>query len=276
METDFAAAAKSLQSCPTLCDPIDSSPSGSTVPGILQARTLEWAAISFSNAWKWKVKSESEVAQLCPTLSDPMDCRLPGSSIHGIFQARVLVWGAIAFSRKLTLGFSIKKQKGLRESGSMENVYLLFLLFLWACRPGVVRFYDISRKKYISNFIGYYTMFKQVCMHTHAHRHTHTWTCQDFKAHLDHEILICSTHCVCYKYSHNSLIRLFIINKKSQRGRKKRASFISHKVRVNTKLKPVKVKEKRKKWQEKVMKRPSYWEQKSKGRHSYLLPTFSY
>ena len=51
-----AAAAKSLQSCPTLCDPIDGSPSSSAVPGILQARTLEWAAISFSNAWKWKVK----------------------------------------------------------------------------------------------------------------------------------------------------------------------------------------------------------------------------
>ena len=51
-----AAAAKSLQSCPTLCDPIDGSPLGSPVPGILQARTLEWVAISFSNAWKWKVK----------------------------------------------------------------------------------------------------------------------------------------------------------------------------------------------------------------------------
>ena len=48
-----AAAAKSLQSCPTLCDPIDGSPPGSSVPGILQARTLEWVAISFSNAWKW-------------------------------------------------------------------------------------------------------------------------------------------------------------------------------------------------------------------------------
>ena len=49
-------AAKSLQSCPTLCDPIDGSQPRSPVPGILQARTLEWAAISFSNAWKWKVK----------------------------------------------------------------------------------------------------------------------------------------------------------------------------------------------------------------------------
>ena len=54
-----AAAAKSLQSCPTLCDPIDGSPPGSPVPGILQARTLEWVAISFSNAWKWKMKVKS-------------------------------------------------------------------------------------------------------------------------------------------------------------------------------------------------------------------------
>ena len=54
-----AAAAKSLQSCPTQCDPIDGGPPGSPVPGILQARTLEWVAISFSNAWKGKVKVKS-------------------------------------------------------------------------------------------------------------------------------------------------------------------------------------------------------------------------
>ena len=74
-----AAAAKLLQSCPTLCDPIDGSPPGSPIPGILQARTLEWVAISFSNAWKWKsrlVVSDS---------SDPMDYSPPGSSIYGIF-----------------------------------------------------------------------------------------------------------------------------------------------------------------------------------------------
>ena len=53
------AAAKALQSCPTLCNPIVGSPPGSSVPGILQARTLEWVAISFSNAWKWKVKAKS-------------------------------------------------------------------------------------------------------------------------------------------------------------------------------------------------------------------------
>ena len=81
----------SLQLCPTLCDPIDGSPPGSPIPGILQARILEWVAISSS-------MHESEVAQSCPTLCDPMDCSPPGSSVHGIFQARVLEWGAIAFS----------------------------------------------------------------------------------------------------------------------------------------------------------------------------------
>ena len=54
-----AAAAMSLQLCPTLCEPIDISPPGSPIPGILQARTLQWVAISFSNAWKWKVKVKS-------------------------------------------------------------------------------------------------------------------------------------------------------------------------------------------------------------------------
>ena len=88
-----AAAAKSLQSCPTLCDPKDGSPPGSPIPGILQARVGCHFLLQCM-----KVKSESEVAQLHPTLRDPMDCSLPGSSIHGIFQARVLEWGAIAFS----------------------------------------------------------------------------------------------------------------------------------------------------------------------------------
>ena len=117
-----AAAAKSLQSCPTLCNPIDGSPPGSPIPGILQARTLEWIAISFSSAWKWKVKvshakkserhTKSHVwllatpwtvahqappsmgfsrqeywggvhCLLCPIFCDPMNCSLPGSSLLG-------------------------------------------------------------------------------------------------------------------------------------------------------------------------------------------------
>ena len=88
------AIAKSLQSCPTLCNPIDGSPPGSAVPGF-QARTLEWVAISVPNPWKGKVKVKS-LSRVW--LSDPMDCSLPGSSVHGIFQATVLEWGATAFS----------------------------------------------------------------------------------------------------------------------------------------------------------------------------------
>ena len=82
-------------SCVRFCDPIDGSPPGSPIPGILQARTLEWVAISFSSAWKWKVKVKS-LSRV--QLSDPMDWSLPGFSIHGVLQARVLEWGAIAFS----------------------------------------------------------------------------------------------------------------------------------------------------------------------------------
>ena len=84
-----AAAVKLLQSCLTLCEPIDDSPPGSAIPGILQARTLEWVAISLTLQCI-KVRNESEVAQSCPPLSDPMDCSLPGSSLPAIFQARVL------------------------------------------------------------------------------------------------------------------------------------------------------------------------------------------
>ena len=89
-----AAAAKSLQSCRTLSDPIDSSP---------------WLPCPWDSPGKntgvgchfllqcMKVKSESETAQSCPILSDPMDCSLPGSSVHGILQARILEWVAISF-----------------------------------------------------------------------------------------------------------------------------------------------------------------------------------
>src|SRR5574340_1242448 len=86
-----AATAKSLQSCPTLCDPIDGSPIGSPAPGILQARILEWVAISFSSAY-----IHAKSLQSCPTLCNPMDSSPPGSSIHEISQARILEWVAIS------------------------------------------------------------------------------------------------------------------------------------------------------------------------------------
>ena len=83
-------AAKSLQSCPTLCDPIDGSPRPWDSPGKNTGVGCHFLLQCM------KVKSESEAAQSCPTPSDPIDCSLPGSSVHGIFQARVLEWVAIA------------------------------------------------------------------------------------------------------------------------------------------------------------------------------------
>jgi len=95
--TFHAAAAKSLQSCPTLCDPIDGSPPGSPIPGILQARTLEWVAIAFS-VTSHAAAAAAKSLQSCPTLCDPIDGSLPSSPVPGILQARTLDWVAIAFS----------------------------------------------------------------------------------------------------------------------------------------------------------------------------------
>ena len=142
----YAAAAKSLQSCPTLCDPIDSSQPDSSVPGILQARILEWVAISFSNAWKWKVKVKSlsrvwlfatprtaayqaplsmgffrqeywsgvpllaaaKSLQSCLTLCNPIDGSPPGSPVPGILQARILEWVPIYFSNAWKIKVKVK------------------------------------------------------------------------------------------------------------------------------------------------------------------------
>ena len=90
-----AAAAKLLQSCPTLCDP-RWQPTRPRRPWDSPGKNTGVGCHFLLQFMK--VENESEVAQLCPTLSDPTDCSLPGSSVHGIFQARVLEWGAIAFS----------------------------------------------------------------------------------------------------------------------------------------------------------------------------------
>ena len=90
-----AAAAKSLQSCPTLCDPIDGAHQAPLSLGFSRQEHRRGCHLLLHCM---KVKSEIEVTQSCLTLSDPMDCSLPGSSVHGIFQARVLERVAIAFS----------------------------------------------------------------------------------------------------------------------------------------------------------------------------------
>ena len=96
--TAAAAAAKSCQSCLTLCDPIDGSLPGSCLwdsPGKNTGVDCHFPLQCM------KVKSESEVASSCPTLRDPMDCSLLGPSVHGTSQTRVLEWVAIAFSKNL-------------------------------------------------------------------------------------------------------------------------------------------------------------------------------
>ena len=111
-----AAAAKSLQSCPTLCGPIDGSPPGSPIPGILQARVLEWVAISFSNAWKWKVKVKS--------LSH---VRLLATS-----------WTA-AYQAPLSMGFSRQEYWSGMPYVCIDTLYLLKVITLM-CRITVVKY----------------------------------------------------------------------------------------------------------------------------------------
>ena len=113
------AAAKSLQSCLTLCDPIDGSPPGSRPwdsPGKNTGVGCHFLLQCI------KVKREREVAQSCPTLSDPMERSLPGSSIHGIFQTRILEWGAIAFSELLMLEYRFCESRNILSS---LRVYIL-------------------------------------------------------------------------------------------------------------------------------------------------------
>ena len=121
-----AAAAKSLQSCPTLCNPIDGSPPGSPIPGILPGKNTGVGCHFLLQCVK--VTSESEVAQPCPTLSNPVDRSPPGSSVHGIFQARVLECVAIAFSVMWGRGWLIFQawaaRKQLRKSVTCKEVSL--------------------------------------------------------------------------------------------------------------------------------------------------------
>ena len=119
-----AVAAKSLQSCLTLCDPIDGSPPGSPVPGILQARTLEWVAISFSNAWKWKVKVKS-LSHVWP-LATPWNAAYQ-APVHGSFQARVLEWVAISFS---TWEAQIAFKQVLNFESNFLSLYMEKIIYL--------------------------------------------------------------------------------------------------------------------------------------------------
>ena len=117
-ELRHAAAAKSRQSCPTLCDPIDGSPPGSPVPGILQARTLEWVAISFSNAWKWKVKVKS--LSCVRLLATPWTVAYQPPPSMGF--PRQEYWSRVPLPSPLGHGVSINLDKGEKRE-SEENTW---------------------------------------------------------------------------------------------------------------------------------------------------------
>ena len=155
----YTTTTKSLQSCPTLCDPKDGSPPGSPVPGILQARTR----VGFHFLQLMKVKSESEVFQSGPTLRDPVDCSPPGSSLHGSFQARVLKWGAIAVSIYIYICVCP------RHTWIYNPSCIQFSFFLFSLKPTLIKLsphhstetvlVEVVRVLYAARFSGQFSVF---------------------------------------------------------------------------------------------------------------------
>ena len=121
-------AAKLLQSCPTLCDPIDGSPPGSTVPGILQARTLEWVAISFSNAWKWKVEVKS--LSCVRLLATPWTATYQAPPSMGF--SRQEYWSGVPLPSPTKLWQHIKKQRHyFADKGPSSQSYGFSSSYVW-------------------------------------------------------------------------------------------------------------------------------------------------
>ena len=160
-----AAAAKLLQSCPTLCNPIDAA--HQAPPSLGFSRQEHWSGLPFpspvheSEKWKWRHSVVSDSRNL-------MDCSLPGSSVHGIFQARVLEWGAIAFS-EFSLDV-VKCSRGQRQRwGRLPpfkncQVALTWKLFLWKCLPNSLVFqYFFLHILSIRNTQDMYWCYKGCC-----------------------------------------------------------------------------------------------------------------
>ena len=141
-EISAAAAAKSLQLCLTLCDPIDGSPLGSPVPGILQARTLEWVAISFSNAWKWKVKVKS-LSHVRPSAT-PWTAAYQAPLSMGF--SRQEYWSEVPLpSPKRSLVFPILLFSSISLHWSLRKAFLSLLAILWSSAFRWVQYaYSIS------------------------------------------------------------------------------------------------------------------------------------
>ena len=149
------ANAKSLQSCPTLCDPIDGSPPGSTIPGILQARILEWVAISFSNAWKRKVKvkSLSHVRLLATpwtaAYQAPLSMDFPGKSTgvgcHCLLRARCDLTNNTFFFAGIMVTLKILERKCSLSLFKYESEIIKFDLASYNININIVLFTSLSQ-----------------------------------------------------------------------------------------------------------------------------------
>ena len=147
-----AAAAKSLQSCPTLCDPIDGSPPGSPIPGILQARTLEWVATSFSNAWKWKVKVKS--LSRVQLLATPWTAAYQAPPSMG-FSRQELLGQANNVNKLEAKMLRLHINQKAHSSVPQRNL-LLFFFFKYSAPSDYILFsYFWQRQKYLSSWLHY-------------------------------------------------------------------------------------------------------------------------
>ena len=142
-----AAAATSLQSCPTLCDPIEGSPPGSPIPGILQARTLEWVAISFSNAWKWKVKVKSLSCVDCSRPNELQPIRIlrpwdfPGKRT-GV-GCHCLLWDKVWVPFNHQPQYQPLQQKVNQNSWDLEWTFPIFFSCIYIYFSNTVQIYSI-------------------------------------------------------------------------------------------------------------------------------------
>ena len=144
-----AAVAKSFQTCPTLCDPKDGSPPGSAAPGILQARTLEWVAISFSNAWKWKVKVKS--LSRVWLLSTPWTVAYQAPPSMGF--SRQEYWSGVPLPSLRVISTQVKSISGWRER---------LLVLIPKClhtKQGISRVWGSGRKWSNLNFLKHWKLW---------------------------------------------------------------------------------------------------------------------
>ena len=178
-KTSAAATAKLLQLCPTPCDPIDGSPPGSPVPGILQARILEWVAISSSNAWKWKVKVKSP--SRVRLLETPWTAAYQAPPSMGFFQARVHNHSSTCFCVNISLHLSEINAKSI-TAGSYSSCTFSFIRH---CQTLFQRFYYLtfpptyewSLLPHPHSMLSLFFYFKQsdTCV---------VMSCSDFKLHF--------------------------------------------------------------------------------------------